>query len=224
MASILVVAAHPDDEVLGCGGYIAKQVNMGHKVSVLCVADGVSSRSGEVNIDELNARRNAAHEAGGILGIDSYVFGDFPDNQLDTVPLLKIVKFIEKAISVTTPQIVLTHHHGDLNIDHSVVSRATITACRPSRESSIETLLFFETPSSTEWSIGEADSFFVPNWYEDISENMTQKVEALAAYEMELRDWPHPRSVRAIKGLAEWRGATCGFGAAEAFVLGRQIS
>jgi LmbE family N-acetylglucosaminyl deacetylase len=224
MTSILVVAAHPDDEVLGCGGYISKQVNMGHKVSVLCVADGVSSRSGEVNIDELSARREGADEAGKILGIDSYVFGDFPDNQLDTVPLLKIVKFIENAISIAAPQVVLTHHHGDLNIDHSVVSRATITACRPSKESSIETLLFFETPSSTEWSIGEADSFFVPNWYEDISESMAKKVEALTAYKMELREWPHPRSIRAIKSLAEWRGATCGFGAAEAFVLGRQIS
>jgi LmbE family N-acetylglucosaminyl deacetylase len=224
MRSILVVAAHPDDEVLGCGGYISKQVNMGHKVSVLCVADGVSSRSGEVDIDELSARREGAHEAGKILGIDSYVFGDFPDNQLDTVPLLKIVKFIENAISIAAPQVVLTHHHGDLNIDHSVVSRATITACRPSKESSIETLLFFETPSSTEWSIGEADSFFVPNWYEDISESMAKKVEALTAYKMELREWPHPRSIRAIKSLAEWRGATCGFGAAEAFVLGRQIS
>ena len=224
MASILVVAAHPDDEVLGCGGYIAKQVNRGHKVSVLCVADGVSSRSGKVDRDELNARRKAAHDAGRILGIDSYIFGDFPDNQLDTVPLLGIVKFIETAILKAVPQIVLTHHHGDLNIDHSVVSRATITACRPVPQSTIETLLFFETPSSTEWNIGEAESSFMPNWYEDISENITQKVEALHAYEMELRDWPHPRSINAIKSLAEWRGATCGFGAAEAFVLGRQIS
>ena len=224
MSSILVVAAHPDDEVLGCGGYIAKRASEGHKVTVLFVSDGVSSRSGVVKPNEVKSRRAAALEAGAILGVDSHVFGDFPDNQLDTIPLLTIVKFIEDAILLSNPEIVLTHHRGDLNIDHSTASKATLTACRPKPESKIKTLLFFETPSSTEWNFGTNESFFIPNWYENISECMTQKLEALEAYKLELRDWPHPRSTRAIKGLAELRGATCGLDAAEAFVLGMQIS
>jgi N-acetylglucosamine malate deacetylase 1 len=224
MESILVIVAHPDDEVLGCGGYLAKQAKRGHKVTVLCIADGVSSRSGTVDPEELRIRREAARDAGRILGIDSISFGDFPDNQLDSVPLLKVVKFIQLALSITKPEVVLTHHQGDLNIDHAIVSRATLTACRPVPGSSIKTLLFFETPSSTEWSFGDVGASFSPNWYEDISGSMIQKIKALEAYKMELREWPHPRSVKSIKGLAEWRGSNCGLDSAEAFVLARRIS
>ena len=224
MESILVVVAHPDDEVLGCGGYLAKQAKRGHKVTVLCIADGVSSRSGTVDPEELRIRREAARDAGRILGIDSISFGDFPDNQLDSVPLLKVVKFIQLALSATKPEVVLTHHQGDLNIDHSIVSRATLTACRPVPGSSVKTLLFFETPSSTEWSFGDVGASFSPNWYEDISGSMIQKIKALEAYKMELREWPHPRSAKSIKGLAEWRGSNCGLDSAEAFVLARRIS
>ena len=223
MKSILVVAAHPDDEVLGCGGYIANQVWSGDEVFVTFLSDGVTSRQGNLGLQEIESRRNAARLASKVLGASDVSFGDFPDNKLDAVPLLEIIKSIEAVVERVRPQIVLTHFGGDLNIDHRIVNQAVLTACRPTVDQVVKQIMFFEVSSSTEWQVPTEGEAFVPNWFEDISQTLELKVKALLMYEHELREWPHPRSVKAIEHLAHWRGASCGVDAAEAFVLGRRI-
>ena len=222
MKSILVVAAHPDDEVLGCGGYIANQVRSGDEVFVTFLSDGVTSRRGNLGLQDIESRRNAARLASKVLGASDVSFGDFPDNKLDASPLLEVIKSIEAVVERVRPQIVLTHFGGDLNIDHRIVNQAVLTACRPTVDQVVKQIMFFEVSSSTEWQVPTEGEAFVPNWFEDISQTLELKVKALLMYEHELREWPHPRSVKAIEHLAHWRGASCGVDAAEAFVLGRR--
>ena len=142
---------------------------------------------------------------------------------MDSVPLLDVVKAIEVFINTHQPSIVLTHHSGDVNIDHCVVHDAVIVACRPQPDSFVRELLFFETPSSTEWNSPDNGKPFYPNWFVDISTTMDLKFQALSAYQDELRPFPHPRSLKVIESLAVWRGATAGVNAAEAFILGRKL-
>ena len=223
---VFVIAAHPDDEALGCGGTLAKLVDQGAKVHVAFIADGVHSRDGGTAAwqAELTARRDAAHHACDILGVSSVTFGDFPDNRLDTVALLDIIKPIETMIAEYQPDTVFTHHAGDVNIDHQSVHQAVVTACRPQCGNSVQTLLFFEVPSSTEWQPSSSAPAFTPNWFFDISSSLERKLVALRAYSAELRPWPHPRSLQGVEHLARWRGATISVDAAEAFVLGRKLS
>lgn len=223
MKSILVVAAHPDDEVLGCGGYIAKHVRLGDEVFVTFLSDGVTSRLGNLGLQEIESRRSAARLASKVLGVRDVMFGDFPDNKLDASPLLEVIKSIEAVVEQIRPQTVLTHFGGDLNIDHRIVNQAVLTACRPAPKQGVKEILFFEVPSSTEWQVPTEGEAFAPNWFEDISQTLELKIKALLMYEHELREWPHPRSVKAVEHLAHWRGASCGVDAAEAFVLGRRI-
>lgn len=223
MKSILVVAAHPDDEVLGCGGYIANHVRLGDEVFVTFLSDGVTSRLGNLGLQEIESRRSAARLASKVLGVRDVMFGDFPDNKLDASPLLEVIKSIEAVVEKIRPQTVLTHFGGDLNIDHRIVSQAVLTACRPAPKQGVKEILFFEVPSSTEWQVPTEGEAFAPNWFEDISQTLELKIKALLMYEHELREWPHPRSVKAVEHLAHWRGASCGVDAAEAFVLGRRI-
>ena len=222
MTSRLVVAAHPDDEVLGCGGYIANQAKSGDEVLVTFLSDGVTSRQGNLGLQEIESRRNAARLASKVLGASDVSFGDFPDNKLDAVPLLEIIKSIEAVVERVRPQIVLTHFGGDLNIDHRIVNQAVLTACRPAPKQGVKEILFFEVPSSTEWQVPIEGEAFIPTWFEDISETLELKIKALTVYKHELREWPHPRSIKAVEHLAHWRGASCGVDAAEAFVLGRR--
>ena len=222
MKSILVVAAHPDDEVLGCGGFIANQVRSGDEVFITFLSDGVTSRPGNLGLQEIESRRNAARLASKVLGATDVSFGDFPDNKLDASPLLEVIKSIEAVVELVRPQIVLTHFGGDLNIDHRIVNQAVLTACRPTPDQGVKEVLFFEVPSSTEWQVPIEGEAFVPTWFEDISETLELKIKALTVYEHELREWPHPRSIKAVEHLAHWRGASCGVDAAEAFVLGRR--
>jgi LmbE family N-acetylglucosaminyl deacetylase len=221
--SILVVAAHPDDEVLGCGGTISKLADEGATIHVAFMADGVFAREGKLQEQEqeLKVRRAAAHNACSILGVQSVSFDEFPDNRMDTVPLLEIARSVEHQIAIRQPLIVFTHHSGDLNIDHRRVHEAVVTACRPQRDHSVRTVLCFEVPSSTEWQLPGSAPPFLPNWFEDISETLGRKIAAIEAYSTELKTWPHPRSIEAITHLARWRGAIVGVEAAEAFVLGR---
>jgi len=221
--SVLILAAHPDDEVLGCGGTIAKMVDDGSIVNVAFFADGVFSRGGGLT-EELKIRRSAAKKACDILGVKSVFFGDFPDNSMDTVALLDIAKIVESQIAEHQPDTVFTHHAGDLNIDHRRMHEAVVTACRPQSGYSVKTLLSFEVPSSTEWQLPGSAPPFMPNWFVDISSTLGRKLSALQAYATELRDWPHPRSIQGVKHLAHWRGATVGVDAAEAFILGRQLA
>ncbi len=224
--SILILAAHPDDEVLGCGGTIAKLVAQGSCIHVAFLADGVFSRESvnEAQKDELKARREAAQHACDILGVKSVSFGDFPDNRMDTVALLDIVKTVETLITEHCPDTVFTHHSGDLNIDHRRIHEAAITASRPQMNHPVKTLLSFEIPSSTEWQIPGDAPWFAPNWFVDISSTLERKLSALDAYAAELRPWPHTRSRQGVEHLARWRGATIGVEAAEAFILGRHLS
>ena len=224
--SILILAAHPDDEVLGCGGTIAKLADEGVIVHVAFLADGVFSRAGEQTVQqlELTSRRKAAQKACEILGVKSVSFGDFPDNRMDTTPLLDITKAVEALISKYQPEVVFTHHAGDVNIDHRRLHEAVVTACRPQQGHPVKTLLCFEVPSSTEWQLPGSAPAFTPNWFVDISATLVRKLAALEAYADELRAWPHPRSRQGVDHLAHWRGATVGFDAAEAFILGRQLA
>lgn len=225
MRQILVVTAHPDDEVLGCGGTIAKLVNEGSSVNVASLADGVFSREGNDSEQSkaLDLRRLATKRACEIIGVESVTFGDFPDNRMDSVSLLTIVKEVEDLVNKYNPDTIFTHHGGDLNIDHQLVHEAVFTASRPQKGSSIKTLLFFEVPSSTEWQLPGRSPLFAPNWFVDISSTIERKIRALEVYSEELRAWPHPRSIKGVEYLARWRGATVGVEAAEAFFLGRKI-
>jgi LmbE family N-acetylglucosaminyl deacetylase len=218
--TILILAAHPDDEVLGCGGTIAKFADTGAVVHVAFLADGVFSRSGEQvgQQAELFARRAAEQKACNILGVQSVSFGDFPDNRMDTVPLLDITQAVEALVAKHQPEMVFIHHAGDVNIDHRRLHDAVVTACRPQCGHPVKTLLCFEVPSSTEWQLHCSATAFTPNWYVDIPATLERKLTALEAYAAELRAWPHPRSRRGVEHLAHWHGATVGVDAAEAFV------
>ena len=149
MTAILVVAAHPDDEVLGCGGYIAARARNGDDVSVAFISDGVTSRINNKSQFEIEARRKAAQQAADVLGVKNISFGDFPDNKLDASPLLEVIKSIEAVVERVRPQIVLTHFGGDLNIDHRIVNQAVLTACRPTVDQVVKQIMFFEVSSST---------------------------------------------------------------------------
>jgi N-acetylglucosamine malate deacetylase 1 len=220
MKNVLVIAAHPDDEVLGCGGMLAKLADTGAVIHVAFLADGVSARGSD---RDLNARRSAAHKACSILGVGSVSFGDFPDNRLDTMALLDLTQAVELLVAQRQPDTVFTHHIGDVNIDHQQLHRAVLTACRPQSTCPVRTLLCFEVQSSTEWQLPGSAPAFVPNWFCDISATLDRKLAALDAYAAELRAWPHPRSRKGVAHLAHWRGATVGFDAAEAFMLGRHL-
>lgn len=219
---VLVVAAHPDDEVLGCGGTLAKWRRQGAEVQVAFLADGVAARGGDAEA-ALQRRRAAALAANAALGLPEPWFGRFPDNRCDTVALLDMAQAVEALVARFSPDTVLTHHHGDLNIDHQRVQQAVFTACRPQRGHPVRTILCFEVPSSTEWQAPAPALAFVPQWHEDITKTLDRKLEALQAYDEELRPWPHPRSLRAVEALARWRGTVVGCEAAEAFTLGRLV-
>lgn len=223
---VLIVAAHPDDEALGCGGTMARWSQEGRDVHVAFLADGVFSRNADALVlkQELDTRRAAANQACMLLGARSVTFGDFPDNRLDTVPMLDLAKAVEALVSRYQPSTIVTHHPGDLNVDHGCVQRAIATACRPQKGHPVREILCFEVPSSTEWQLGGNSSSFVPNVFIDISKFLSVKLAALEAYAMEMRDWPHPRSKEGVEHLARWRGAIVGVDAAEAFVLSRRIN
>ena len=227
MSNVLVIAAHPDDEVLGCGGSIAWHTSRGDNVIVLILADGVGSRQcsdkQEKNSSEVEVRQLNAKNANKILGVKELVMLSYPDNQMDSVPLLDVVQQIECVINIHNPSVIYTHNSSDVNIDHRVVHDAVIAACRPQPGSNIRQLLFFEIPSSTEWRPPASRVMFSPNWHINITDTLAIKLEALSIYESELREFPHSRSIAAVEHLACWRGASVGLHAAEAFELGRFI-
>ncbi|HEV3104181.1 MAG TPA: PIG-L deacetylase family protein [Trinickia sp.] len=219
--AILVVAAHPDDEVLGCGGTIAAHAARGDDVHVAILAQGLTSRGAatQAEFDRLHA---AAAQARAILGAATLALHEFPDNRMDTVALLDVVKVVEALIEQYRPAIVYTHFASDLNVDHRITHEAVVTACRPLPGHPVERVLCFEVPSSTEWLPASSGHPFVPNWFSSIESTLDKKLAALNAYAGEMRSFPHPRSLEAVKHLAAWRGASAGLVAAEAFVLARQ--
>ncbi len=222
MTKVLVVAAHPDDEVLGCGGTLALHAKAGHEVKVLFLADGEGARRGSEADQDVSGRQQAATAAAKVLGISDVVFKPFPDNQLDTVPLLDITQSVEEVIGSFAPEIVYTHFENDLNIDHELTYRAVVTACRPPAFESVRMIASFEVPSSTEWRPAGTVAGFSPSLFVDISPTLDKKIEAMRCYEREMRPFPHPRSSQALSHLAGTRGAAANMHAAEAFVVVRQ--
>jgi LmbE family N-acetylglucosaminyl deacetylase len=217
----LVVAAHPDDEILGCGGTVARHVAEGDSVKLLIMTDGVSSRLITKQLDKIN-RTKALKSAAKILGVQNSVQFNLPDNQMDTVPLLEIVKTIEPIIQKERPDIVYTHHAGDLNVDHRKTLAAVLTACRPQPSLSVRQIYGFEILSSTDWSAPQTNQFS-PNLFVDISNYLKTKLKALKAYKKEMKPAPHSRSYQHVEILARHRGNSIGFYAAEAFMIIRDL-
>lgn len=220
--NILVVAAHPDDEVLGCGGTIARHAATGDKVHILILAEGATAREGGGG-EELAALREAAREAAKALGAEPPDFLGLPDNRLDTLPLLDVIKAIEAVIANVRPAVVYTHHAGDLNVDHRIAHQAVLTACRPLPGSSVKSIYAFETVSSTEWMGPAVNDVFRPNRFISIDGQWPAKRRALEAYKMEMRPFPHARSVENVEALARTRGAAVGEPMSEAFVVVREV-
>ena len=221
--NILVIAAHPDDEIIGCGGTIARHVARGDSVDIVILAEGATARQGDTFPAELSALRTAANNAAKTVGGKPPRLFGLPDNRLDTLPLLDIVQKIEAVVDEIRPQTVYTHHIGDLNIDHRITHQATLTACRPLPGSSVKNLFAFEVASSTEWSIDGAGGAFHPNYFVDVSRHIDQLKAAVDHYRLEMREFPHSRSWKYIEAQLNFRGASVGLEAAEAFQVIRQI-
>lgn len=226
--NILIVAAHADDEALGCGGTIARHVSEGDLVSVVFLTDGVGSRFATANSGEVTAateRKNAALKALQHLGVSSDQVSafDFPDNAMDSVPLIEITRQLEAVVEAKHPSVIYTHHPGDLNVDHRCAYEAVMTACRPQPAHPVAAIYSFEIPSSSNWAGHSQGSAFVPNLHKDITAYWPQKLAALEAYAEEMRPAPHARSIEALQALAIYRGSQVGLQYAEAFCVERII-
>jgi len=216
MIKVLVVAAHPDDEVLGCGATIAKHTQNGDEVQIVFLSDGFSSRkNGE-------KRNNLAIQSSKVFSCKKPIFLNLPDNRLDTTPFLEIVQKIEGVISDFQPRIVYTHHIGDLNIDHQIANKSVMTACRPQPGFCVKEIYAFEVLSSTEWNSPGVD-IFSPNVYIDITEYIHIKKQVLDIYSEEMRQPPHSRSIDNALRLNSLRGNSIGVDYVEAFMLLRAI-
>lgn len=218
---ILVVAAHPDDEILGCGATLAKFIRAGKIVTLLLLGEGPMARGADDAQREkaVTSARAAARQ----LGISDVRFSNLPDNRFDTLPLLSIIHLIEEAADDVLPDTVLTHHAGDLNIDHQRTHQAVMTAFRPLPTQKPVLLLGFEVLSSTDYTPSGTFVPFAPQLFVDVSDTLAEKQRALAEYSEEMRPWPYSRSHEAVEHLARLRGANVGLEAAEGFVLYRYI-
>jgi len=223
---VLVVAAHPDDEVLGCGATMARLAREGHEVSIAIMGEGITSRHAQpqqADAEQLSRLHGQAHAAASKLKARDVVLCKLPDNRLDTVALLDVVKLVEDLVQRLKPEIVYTHHPGDLNVDHGVVHRAVLTATRPMVEQPVREIYAFEVPSSTEWAFHQVEPSFRPNVFVDVSGTLEAKIDAMACYESESRKFPHPRSPEALRAIAARWGTVVGCQAAEAFELVRSV-
>ena len=225
MKNILVIAAHPDDEVLGVGGTIARLSNEGKNVYVLIVTDGSSSQYGsDPNLAGiLEEKEEETRKCAEILGVKKVIYGGLPDMKLDTVPHKEINKVIENIIDEIQPDTVFTHFWGDVNVDHQNVYKSTLVAVRPLMGQVVKRLLCYRVPSSTEWTPCKPDTMFVPNVFVDIASVAQRKYDAFSMYTTELRDYPHPRSKRHLSELDTVNGLQVGLRCAETFMLLREI-
>lgn len=221
---ILVIAAHFDDEVYGCGGTISKFVREGHKVHVCILTDSCSSQYTNRANEMIAQKKEESQIVNNIFGIEKTHTFDFPDMQLDTIPHVELNRAIEQCIKDIKPTIVYTHHGGDVNKDHRLVFESTMVAVRPTEGSSVKCVLCYEVPSSTEWAPPTPNNMFSPNVFVDIEDVIDTKIEAIKAYNSELREYPHPRSVENVINQARLRGASVGLKAAECFMLIREIN
>lgn len=220
MKKILVIAPHPDDEVLGCGGTIAKHSKKGNKVYLCIVTKAYTPDWSE---EFIKNRPKEIEKANKILGIQKTYFLDFPTAKLDIVPQKELNDSISNIVKEIKPEIVFVPYEGDLSQEHRLIFEATLVATRPKPESFVKKSLCYETLSETEWGRGFTKRLFIPNVYVDISDTLKNKLKAMQAYKSELQKSPHPRSLEIIKTLAKKRGSEAGIKYAEAFLLIREI-
>ena len=224
MKNVLVVAAHPDDELLGIGGTVRRLADEGICVRAVILAEGLTSRGNkradteQSELEELQKDARMSAREAGYTGID---FCGFPDNRMDEVDLLDIIKAVSSFIEKYHPDTVFTHHHGDLNIDHQRTCEAVLTACRPVGDYCVERIYAFETPSSTEWNYRYNEPF-CPNVFFDVTETLEAKIRGMACYRSESAKLPHPRSAESLRALGQYRGSNVGFAFAEGFELLRE--
>ncbi len=225
LKNIIVFAAHPDDELLGAGGTVKRLSSRGAKVHAVILSEGLTSRKDnreDTSQSQLKELQKDACKAACEAGYESIDFCCFPDNRMDAVDLLEIVKTVSSFIEKYDPDTIFTHHHGDLNIDHNKTCKAVLTACRPGGNHHVERIFAFETPSSTEWNFVQGEPF-QPNVFIDVSDTLEAKIRGMACYKTESTAYPHPRSPQALRALAQYRGSNAGVEAAEAFELLREI-
>lgn len=225
MKRVLVIAAHPDDEVLGVGGTVAKLTAHGVECHLLIVTDGSSAQYRDMDDLQaiIDAKKLETKGCAKILGFKSVHYGEQPDMRLDTTPHIQINQVIERVIDEIQPDTVFTHFWGDVNLDHQNVYKSTLVAVRPVRGQMVKELYCYRVPSSTEWTPNKADTMFMPNVFVDIEQFAEQKYKAFACYSTELRDYPHPRSVQYLRETDNATGLRVGMIAAEEFVLLRKL-
>ena len=227
---IMIVVAHPDDELLGLGATMHRLiVDYQVEAHVVILGEGITSRSETRDPlrweKELLLHRENIQQAKDAIGYHSVSVFDFPDNRFDSVALLDIIKVIENEKTVHKPEVIFTHHGGDVNIDHQRTFEAVITSCRPMQHESVKTIITFETPSGTEWRASSDPRYFIPNMFVSVSiTNLDAKIKGMESYEFEKRAYPHPRSPEALKIQAQRWGVTVGYEFAEAFTIIRSIS
>ena len=218
--NVLVIAAHPDDEVLGCGGVMARHAAQGDEVHVLVATRGIPEIYAPESIEETRLELKAAHE---LLKVTETHFLDFPAPKLDMVPGHELADGIKNVIYRVRPETVYLPHGGDIHLDHRAVYMAALVAARPASDCPVRQLLCYETLSETEWAPTTGGGIFVPTVFVNITDYLEIKLQAMACYRTQLKEPPHSRSLDAIKSLATLRGATVGFFAGEAFALERRI-
>ena len=235
--NILILAAHPDDEILGMGGTIKKFTKTKNNVKIVIFATGIAARrstnyknSTSYKADkktnqkihqQIVSLRKDAKNAAKVLGVTDIEFLDFPDNEMDLISNLQITKVIEKIIKNFKPDQVFTHTNFDVNVDHRALYNATLTATRPKKGSKIKKVFAFEIPSSTEWYF---PTQFSPNVFVNIESEIKSKIQALSKYKTELEDFPHPRSKDALESISKKWGSVSGYNNAEAFYLIRELT
>ena len=224
----LIIAAHPDDDILGCGGFLSK-FGKDKDIRVVFIAEGTSCRfsSSEINekkeeiSNEIKHRNSCGKKALSYLGVKDCEFYNFACGRLDQIPLIDINKIIENEISEFKPDIILTHSKKDLNSDHKIIFSSVLTATRPVRKSKVKSIFSFEVLSSSEWNFSKS---FAPNYFLELSrEDIDKKWAALSMYDTEVKEFPHPRSKEGIDTLAKYRGLQSGVPFAEAFKLIRSL-
>lgn len=227
---IMIVVAHPDDELLGLGASMNRLINdFGINTHVVILGEGITSRSDARDTSlwqkELETHRSNIKSAQASIGYGTVSIYDFPDNRFDTVALLDIIKVVEKEKQDFQPEVIFTHHGGDVNIDHQRTFEAVITACRPMEHERVKTIICFETPSGTEWRAASDPRHFIPNMFISVSQtNLDAKIKGMESYEFEKRAYPHPRSPQALTIQAQRWGTAIGVPIAEAFCIIRHIA
>lgn len=218
--NVLVIAPHPDDEVLGCGGTIAKHAENGDSVFVAIVTKGTTPM---FDIEIIEQGRDECRRADSYLGVKETVFMDFPAARLEEVPRHEFNDAFIKLVQRIKPEIVYLPHRGDMQLDHKMTVDAAMVALRPKYDHIVKKIYAYETVSETGWDVPNTINEFIPNMYNDITHYLSNKIEALSIFKSQIAAFPNARSLKAIEALAIYRGTTVGLEAAESFVVIREI-